>query len=136
MRDPDPPASVSEPDPPAPLGPVATGAAYALVLVLAVLLALWGAFLVPLRYGTLLLPVSWVVAVVGNLALGWAGARLLGRRGALGPGLVWIALALTLGTRRGEGDLVIPGTTAGLVFLLVGAVASAVAYGAAPRSDS
>ena len=115
-------------------GRLSTYAAYGLVLVLAVLLALWGAFLVPLRVGSTLAPVSWLVAAVGNVALGRYGGHLLGRPGALVPGLVWLGIALTLGTRRGEGDLVVPGTLPGLVFLLVGAVASAVAYGASPRA--
>ena len=123
-----------EPLPPDPLGPRATAAAYGLVLVLALLLAVWGAFLVPLRWGTVVLPLSWLVAVTGNLLLGRAGARLLGRPGAIGPGIVWIVVALTFGSKRSEGDLIIPGTTPGLVFLLAGAVASAVAYGLAPRS--
>ena len=112
----------------------ATVASYVLVLVLSLLLAVWGAFLVPLRYGTVVLPVSWAIALTGNLCLGWAGARLLGRSGAIGPGLIWLATALTLGSRRSEGDLIVPGTWTGLVFLMVGAVASAVAFGAAPRS--
>ena len=118
---------------PAPLTGPALVAAYLLVLLLAVLLALWGAFLVPLRLGTVPLPVSWVVAAVGNGALGWAGGRLLGRAGAAGPGIVWVVIALTLGSRRAEGDLVVPGSVPGLVFLLVGAVASAAAYSATAR---
>jgi hypothetical protein len=114
-------------------GRLSTYLAYALVLVLTVLLAVWGAFLVPLRYGTVVLPASWVVAVAGNLLVGRYGGRLLGRPGALVPGLVWLAVAFTLGSRRGEGDLIVPGTVPGLVFLVAGAVASAVAYGASPR---
>lgn len=125
---------MSNPEPPAPLGPWTRYASYALVLVLTVLLAVWGAFLVPLRIGTTPVPVSWVIAIVGNGALGWVGGRLLGRRGALAPGILWLAIALTLGSKRAEGDLVVPGSVPGLVFLLVGAVASAVAYGAVPRS--
>ena len=122
-----------EPAPAAPAGRALTYASYGLVLVLAALLAVWGAFLVPLRAGTVLLPVSWVVAAVGNAALGWAGGQLLGRAGAAGPGIVWVAIALTLGSRRAEGDLVVPGTVAGLVFLVVGAVASAAAYSVVSR---
>ena len=110
-------------------GRLSTYAAYALVLVLAVLLAVWGAFLVPLRIGGTAAPVCWLVAAVGNGALGRWGGQLLGRPGAIGPGLLWLGVALTLGSKRGEGDLVVPGSTTGLVFLLVGAVASAVAYG-------
>ena len=41
------------------------GWAYALLVLVAALLALWGAFLVPFRVGGTLVPVSWVVAVVG-----------------------------------------------------------------------
>ena len=114
--------------------PAWTWGAYVLVLLLTVVLAVWGAFLVPLRFGTVPLPASWLVAAVGNGLLGWAGGRLLGRPGALVPGLLWLAIALTLGSKRAEGDLVVPGTVPGLVFLLVGALASAVAYGLAPRS--
>ena len=111
-----------------------TWGAFGLLLLLTVVLAVWGAFLVPLRWGTVPLPLSWVVAVVGNGLLGWCGGRLLGRPGALVPGLVWLGVALTLGSKRAEGDLVVPGTVPGLVFLLCGAVASAIAYGAAPRT--
>ena len=111
-----------------------TYASYGLVLLLAFLLAVWGAFLVPLRWGSTPLPLAWVVALVGNGALGWYGGRLLGRSGALVPALIWLVVALALGSKRGEGDLIVPGSVSGLVFLLVGAVASAVAYGAAPRS--
>lgn len=117
----------------APAGPAFRAAAYALVLLLTVLLAVWGSFLVPFRLGGTLVPVSWVLAVVGNALLGRAGGRLAGRTGALVPGLVWLVVAFTFGSQRAEGDLIVPGSTVGLVFLLVGALASAVAYGLAPR---
>jgi hypothetical protein len=110
-------------------GRLSTYAAYGLVLVLTVLLAVWGAFLVPLRLGGQAVPVCWAIAVVGNYLLGICGGRLLGRLGAGIPGLLWMAIALTLGSKRGEGDLVVPGSLIGLGFLLAGAVASAVAYG-------
>jgi hypothetical protein len=117
-----------------PTGSAATALSYALVLVLAFLLAVWGAFLVPLRWGSVLLPVAVLIAVVGNFVLGRAGGRLLGRAGALGPGLVWLTVALIAGSRRDEGDLIVPGTLPGLAFLMLGAVSAAVAYGAAPRA--
>lgn len=129
----EPPAPPAPGPAPAPPGRVATSATYGLVLVLALLLAVWGAFLVPLRIGTVPLPVAVLVALVGNAALGWWGGRLLGRPGAAGPGLVWLAVALSLGSQRREGDLVVPGSAMGLVFLLVGAVTSAVAFGAVRR---
>ena len=107
------------------------GCAYALVLLLTVLLALWGAFLVPFRVGGTLVPVSLVIAAVGNVLVGRAGARVAGSTGAVVPGLLWVALTLVLSSRRAEGDVVVPGSTVGLAFLLVGALSSAVAYGAA-----
>ena len=107
------------------------GWAYALVLVLTVLLALWGAFLVPFRVGGTLVPVSVVIAVVGNVLVGRAAARLAGSTGALLTGVLWTGVALVLASRRAEGDVVVPGSAVGMVFLLAGVLASAVAYGAA-----
>jgi hypothetical protein len=119
---------VSEPAQPA-SARAATAAAYGLVLVLSLLLAVWSCFLVPLRVGELVLPVAHVAVVAGNLALGLTGGRLVGRGGAAGPGAVWLAVAMTLGSRRAEGDLVVPGTGAGTAYLALGALAAAVAYG-------
>jgi hypothetical protein len=104
-------------------------AAYALVLLLTFLLAVWGSFLVPFRVGGTLVPVSLLLAVLGNVAVGRAGGRLGGTTGALVPGLLWLAVALTLASRRAEGDVVVPGSPIGLLFLLTGAIGSAVAYG-------
>ena len=105
--------------------------AYALLVLLTLLVGLWGAFLVPFRVGGTLVPVSWAVAVVGNVALGRAGGRLGGTTGAVVPGAVWLGLALVLSSQRSEGDLVVPGTAVGVGFLLAGAGASAVAFGSA-----
>lgn len=107
------------------------GWAYVLVLLLTVLLALWGAFLVPFRVGGVLVPVSLVIAVVGNIAVGRAAAVLAGSTGPLLTGVLWIGLTLVLSSRRAEGDVVVPGSTVGMGFLVAGALASAVAYGAA-----
>lgn len=117
------------PDQRASRGPAGRIAAWALLLALTVLLTLWGAFLVPLRLGDLVAPVSLVVVIVGNLALGLAGARLAGLRGALAPGLLWLALVLPMLSRRAEGDLVLPGTVVALAYLVCGSLASTVAVG-------
>ena len=103
-------------------------ASYAVVLLLTLLLALWGAFLVPFRLGGVPVPVSWVIAVVGNVAVGVAGGRLLGQYGAAVPGLLWLAVAATLAARSTEGDLVVAGTVVGAGFLPLGALASAAAW--------
>lgn len=113
------------------LGPAAGGAAYGLVVVLAVLLAVWGCFLVPLRVGGVPVPLACVVALAGNALLGRAGAGLFGRAGAAGPGIVWLAVVLVLSSPRTEGDLVVPSTSVGLAFLVVGTLTSAVAFGLA-----
>ena len=89
------------------------GWAGALVLALTVLLALWGAFLVPFRVGGTLVPVSLVIAVVGNVLVGRAGARVAGSTGAVVPGLLWVALTLVLSSRRAEGDVVVLGARPG-----------------------
>ncbi len=117
-----------EREPVDPLGPLATAGAFALVVVLTVLLALWGAFLVPLRIGGTLVPVSWFIALVGNALLGRAGGRLLGWFGTAVPLLVWLAIAFTLASRRTEGDLVVSGGPVGLGFLLAGALGGAASY--------
>ena len=103
--------------------------AFVLVLALTVLLALWGAFLVPLRLGGTALPVGVAVALT-NYPLCRAGAASLGRRaGAAVPMLLWTAIAVALSSQRREGDLVITGSVRGLAFLLVGLLAAAVAVG-------
>jgi len=104
-------------------------ASYLLVMVLLLETTVWGAFLTPLRVGGTLVPVSLVVVVVANLGLGVAGGRLMGRAGAAVPGLVWLAVALLLGSQRAEGDLVISNGPVGLAYLLLGVVSSTVALG-------
>ena len=104
-------------------------------------LALVEVFWLPLRVGGVLVPVSVVAAVVGNLivvaeAYRWSRSRVV----AVLPALAWLVVALGATRRRPEGDLIIVGTGAlgyvGLAFLLVGVVAAAFAVGrvlAAPR---
>lgn len=101
-----------------------------LVLVAAPALALLGSFLVPLRIGTVPLPLCVPLAVVGNVVLARLAGTLTGRPlvGVLPP-VLWLAVVLTLSLPRAEGDLIVPGSTTGLVFLLGGVVAGA--YGAA-----
>ena len=107
-----------------------TAFSYALVLVLTVELAVWEAFLVGARVFGQPLPVSALLAGVANIGLGVAGARVLRRRvGAVLPGVIWLGIALTLGTKRAEGDLVVTGSFRGLAFLLVGTVAAAAVVG-------
>lgn len=113
-------------------------ASYLLVLVLALLVTVWGAFLLPLRIAGHLAPVSLLVVTAGNLLLGLAAGVLGGRPGAAGPGLLWLGVALTLGSRREEGDVIIAGGTVNSGYLLLGALAAvmAVALTTSPRARS
>jgi hypothetical protein len=101
-----------------------------LVLVGAAALAVIECFLVPLRVGTVPLPLCVPLAVAGNVVLARLAGGLAGRPllGVLPP-VLWLAVVLVLAAPRAEGDLIVPGTLTGLVFLFAGAVAGA--YGAA-----
>lgn len=104
-------------------------ARFALVLLLTVLLAVWGAFLVPLRVLGVPVPLGLVLALA-TVPLGVAGGRALGSRlGAVAPGVLWLLVAITLAGRRPEGDLVVTGGALGLLFLLLGTLGAAVAAG-------
>lgn len=93
-----------------------------LILVLMVELTLWGAFLVPVRGFGMPLPVGPLVAGAANLTLGVAARRVSGSRlGAGATGILWLLLALTLGSPH-HGSLVVPGSPMGYAYLLVGAV--------------
>ena len=95
---------------------------------LAVVEVLW----LPLRIGGLLVPVSVLAAVVGNLLLVDLVHRTSRSRVvALLPALTWAAVAAAATLRRPEGDLLIIGSgglgAVGLAFLLLGVLAAAVA---------
>jgi hypothetical protein len=104
--------------------------------VLAVVVACWltlvEIFWLPLRIGGVLVPVSVVAAVAGNLML-VAGAFRVSRSRVVAvlPAAVWIVLVLLASQQRAEGDLlIIGGGAAGyvnLAFLGCGVVAAAFA---------
>jgi hypothetical protein len=99
-------------------------------------LALVEVFWLPLRVGGVLVPVSVVAAVAGNLLLvGWAHRWSGSRVVAALPAVVWLVVALAASQRRPEGDLLIVGGglsgVVGLAFLLLGVVAAAFAVGRA-----
>ena len=98
-----------------------------LIVALTVLSAVWEAFLVPLRIGGTVFPICLAAALLGNVALGIAGGRLLRLAGAAVPAALWFVVAGLLGTRRPEGDLIIIGSTVGTSLLGAGVLGSAVA---------
>jgi hypothetical protein len=112
---------------------------------LAAVLAVIGAFLSPWMPHLIgvPIPVGVLVAVVGNAGLGVLGARWTGSRIApVLSALVWVVIALVLGSSRPEGDLIVtgysrhvPGSWGGTAFLLLGTAAAAagVAIGSGRR---
>ncbi len=108
--------------------------------VVAVLVAGWLAlvevFWLPLRIGGVLVPLSILAAVVGNLMLTAAAHRVSGSRVvAVLPAVVWLVVAVAAMIRRPEGDLVLTGGgatgTVNLLFLLLGVTAAAFGVGRA-----
>ena len=115
----------------APRGLVLTGWAL-LAVVAAAWLALVEVFWLPLRVGGLLVPLSPVAAVAGNLLLVGLAHRATGSRVvAVLPALAWATVAFAATLRRPEGDLVLVGGgtlgMVGLAFLLAGVGAAAIA---------
>ncbi|MFP5218287.1 MAG: hypothetical protein ACLGIG_00920 [Actinomycetes bacterium] len=91
--------------------------ALAVVVVHAVLLTVWSAFLVPLRVFDVAVLV-WLLPMGVLLALSRAASHSAGRAAVLAPGMVWLALSwLVLATVRPEGDLVVPATLPGYGYL-------------------
>jgi hypothetical protein len=116
------------------------GRAVAVVLV-AAWLALVEVFWLPLRVAGVLVPISVVAAVFGNLLLVGLALRLTGSRLiAVLPALTWVAVVVAAMIRRPEGDLVLSGRGAlgvvNLVFLLLGVTAAAFAVGRALGSPA
>ena len=74
----------------------------------AVVLAVYGAFVTPLRVGTVLVPVALVFAIVGNLMLIWFAHEVTRNRWlALLPGGIWLIITIAASDRTTEGDLVL-----------------------------
>lgn len=131
------PALPAPAEPPAPAPPdraadplAARVAAGVLISLFSVGLALVEAFLVPLRVGTVPLPICVLLAVAANVVLTKLAVRQTGSVvvGVLQP-VLWLLVVVVLSLPRAEGDLIVPGSATGLVFLFAGAVAGA--YGVA-----
>ncbi|WP_067477084.1 DUF6113 family protein [Actinomadura hibisca] len=138
----EPPVILDEEQPPAgatadgpraetPVDAFVSGAAYAALALLALVVAVLGAFAQDWTLGSV--PVAAIGLVAANFVFvrlaGWAmGARL----GAVIPAVVWSLVVFLLSVQRPEGDLVIPGTTPGYVFIVGGMVAAVIAAGTTP----
>ena len=101
-------------------------------LVVAVIGAFWQSAQVSV--GSVLVPTG----LLGALLITWAGARVVssltpGRSAAVAVALGWTAGAVALSWARGAGDVVVPGTWYGYLYLGGGlAIVSTVAILAAP----
>jgi hypothetical protein len=121
---------------------VPLGVVYAALVVLGVVLAVWGAFLVPLRLGGVE-GFADVIAFGGNLAAGLLAAWALRDVPASAmPGIGWLVAALVAGSYvRPSDEVVLPGRlgsdpgvgTVGQVFLFAGAAGAVLAVLLAAR---
>ena len=82
-----------------------------LISAFAVGLAVVEAFLVPLRVGTVPLPICVLLAVAGNVVLTKLAVRQTGSIvcGVLQP-VLWLLVIVVLSLPRAEGDLIVPGS--------------------------
>jgi hypothetical protein len=99
-------------------------------------LAIVEVFWLPLRVGGVLVPLSVVGAVAGNLALGAAARRLSGSGvAAVLAAVAWLVVVVGAMIPRSEGDLLIVGGgdtgAVNVVFLMAGVVSAAYATGRA-----
>ncbi|MFC4050413.1 DUF6113 family protein [Actinomadura syzygii] len=117
------PPAEARPDGEGPLDAVVSGAGYAALGLLGGVVGLLGSF----AQGWT--PWDVPIAAVAFVALVFAMVRLAGhgmggRIGAAVPAVVWVVVVLIMSTRRPEGDLVVPGTLAGYVYIIGGLVAA------------
>jgi hypothetical protein len=99
-------------------------------------LAVVEVFWLPLRIGGVLLPLSVLGAVVGNLLVGAAACRLSGRgAAAVLTAATWLVVVVAAMIPRSEGDLLIVGVgdtgVVNVVFLMAGVVSAAYSTGRA-----
>lgn len=105
-------------------------AATTLLTLGATVLAVIECFLLPLRFGSVPVPLSIPVAVALNLWLPRVAHRTTGwRTSGVAVAVAWVVIAVVASMPRPEGDLIISSTWRGIGFLLLGALAAAYAVG-------
>ena len=85
----------------------------------AALSAMLAALLVPLRWGTVIVPISVPMAVlstVGLTLLAWRAVRTVAL--AAIPFAMWVVTVLILSQARPEGDVLLPGGQTGVVYVV------------------
>jgi hypothetical protein len=93
-----------------------------------VILAAAGAFLTPLRFDGVLIPVSILLVIAGNVLLVRYTYDATGNKWlSLIPGGVWLALTLVMSNRTNEGDLVLAQNNwVATVYLFAGSISIGV----------
>lgn len=84
---------------------------------------LLGSFVHPLN--VLVLPVGLLLGYALSAAVFVTAGLLLGRAGAVAAGAGWVVTVLLLASPRPEGDLVVPGSTTGYLWLFGGTLLAA-----------
>lgn len=119
-------ATASGPDRPdgrAPVDAVLSCAAYVVLGLLGAVFGAVGSFVQNWTAGKV--PVAAIVLVVLVFCMvRLAGLGMGGRLGAAIPAVMWALVAFVMSMRRAEGDLIVPGTTAGYVYIIGGMLAA------------
>ncbi|TDC81982.1 DUF6113 family protein [Actinomadura sp. 7K507] len=114
---------MERPDGEAPLDAFLSGAAYAALGLLGAVFGLLGSFAQNWTAGPV--PAASIVLVgLVFVMVRLAGTGMGGRLGATVPAVMWGLVAFVMSMRRPEGDLIVPGTTAGYIFIIGGMLAA------------
>ncbi|MFC5187306.1 DUF6113 family protein [Actinomadura harenae] len=113
------------------LSAVVSGAAYMVLALLGFAYGLFGAFHQNWTVGSWPLPAVGLCVVLFALVFG-AGFGMGTKLGAVAPATTWMVVTFVMSTKQSEGDLVIPGTTPGYVYLIGGMVAALIAIAVVP----
>jgi hypothetical protein len=114
-----------------PLDALVTGAAYAALGLLGGVFGLVGSYAQEWTAGDV--PVTSIVLVPLVYAMTrLAGWGMGGKIGAAVPAVVWGVAVIVMSMQRPEGDLVVPGTLAGYVYIVGGMVAAGIAVARVP----
>ena len=110
-----------------------SGAAYAALGLLGAVVGVVGSFAQAWTVGSV--PVAAIVLILLNFAIARAAGWAMGRRTAAAvPVLLWAVVALVLSIGRSEGDLIVPGTLPGYLFIIGGLAAGALAVSLVPAA--
>ncbi|TDD77803.1 DUF6113 family protein [Actinomadura rubrisoli] len=116
-----------------PLEAFVSGAAYAALGLLGGVFGLLGSFAQDWTTGGVPVASAVLVALVfGMVRL--AGWGMGGRLGAMVPAVVWGIAVFAMSMQRPEGDLVVPATLAGYVYIIGGMVAAVLAVARVPAA--